>query len=434
MAGLLDDFSEFIKTPGGQGLLSAAFGGLAGARRGAPLNSLGNAGLAGLSGYSGALDREQRAAESAQMGKYRDMQQQTLQMQLEAAKKKAAQDEAFYAGIGKFINPGQAALPPLMGDESTGILPSAGRAATAPSIDQQGMGLFMAQNGRLEDGLKLLQPKQSKFSTAPQYDQNGRAFILAEDGSMKYLDGIKARDKLVETDLGGTKGFRTEFSPSLVGELPKTQSPDSKALNQVAWANYGLSKDRLNFDKAGGADGAKPQLVDGQFVYKPDAQNPNGRAVPIAGFQKQLGEGAKKQLSGVEALNGSISEYLKEMKGWDMKAFADLDKRAAMGTKYNNMMLQAKEAYNLGVLNGPDYQILQSVVTDPTSIKGAFISNKALTDQAKELSRMMSQSTAPAVRDSGKKAESTDVNSQSTAFSDPAKESRYQEWKRRNAK
>jgi hypothetical protein len=53
MNGLLD----FLKTPEGQGLLSATFGGLAGARRGAPLNSIGRAGLAGLAGYSGALDR-----------------------------------------------------------------------------------------------------------------------------------------------------------------------------------------------------------------------------------------------------------------------------------------------------------------------------------------------------------------------------------------
>ena len=259
MAGLLDGFGDFIKTPEGQGLLAATFGGLAGARRGAPLNSLGMAGMAGLQGYSGAQDREKQMAEAAQMQKYRDMQQQTMQMQLEAAKKKAAQDEAFQSGIGQFIKPGQPALAPLMGDTSSGILPSAGRAAVAPSIDQQGLGMFMAQNGKLEDGLKLLQPKDKKFSTAPQYDQSGRAFILAEDGTMRYLDGVKARDKLVETDLGGTKGFRTEYSPTLVGQLTKSQSPDSKATNQVAWANFGLSKDRLSFDKNGGVDGGVSQ-------------------------------------------------------------------------------------------------------------------------------------------------------------------------------
>ena len=50
MAGLLD----FATTPMGQGLLAAAFGGLAGANRNTPINNLGRAGLAGLAGYSAA--------------------------------------------------------------------------------------------------------------------------------------------------------------------------------------------------------------------------------------------------------------------------------------------------------------------------------------------------------------------------------------------
>lgn len=72
--GLLDQFSEFVKTPDGQGLLSAAFGGMAGAQRGAPLNSIGRAGLAGLAGYTGAIDRQTQQAENAISHQYRTMQ------------------------------------------------------------------------------------------------------------------------------------------------------------------------------------------------------------------------------------------------------------------------------------------------------------------------------------------------------------------------
>jgi hypothetical protein len=308
--GLLDGFSDFIKTPEGQGLLSAGFAGLAGAQRGAPINSIGRAGLAGLQGYGNAMDRQQQTSEAEQMKKYRDMQQQQMQMQIEAAKKKAAQDEAFQSGIGQFIKPGQPALAPLMGDTSSGILPSAGRAAVAPSIDQQGLGMFMAQNGKLEDGLKLLQPKDKKFSTAPQYDQSGRAFILAEDGTMRYLDGVKARDKLVETDLGGTKGFRTEYSPTLVGQLPKSQSPDSKATNQVAWANFGLSKDRLSFDKAGGADGNKPKLVGDQWVTAPsDMKSGEVRAAMPSVAKKDATEALALIKSAREIIPNSTGSY-----------------------------------------------------------------------------------------------------------------------------
>lgn len=57
--GLLD----FAKTPMGMGLLSAAFGGLAGANRDTPWNNLGKAGLAGIAGYSAADGLQQKQVE-----------------------------------------------------------------------------------------------------------------------------------------------------------------------------------------------------------------------------------------------------------------------------------------------------------------------------------------------------------------------------------
>lgn len=82
MNGLLD----FVKTPEGQGLLSAAFGGLAGARRGQPINSLGRAGLAGLAGYSGAQDRVQQAEENAVQKQFREMQMGQMRTQMDRQK------------------------------------------------------------------------------------------------------------------------------------------------------------------------------------------------------------------------------------------------------------------------------------------------------------------------------------------------------------
>lgn len=87
--GLLDQFTQFAKTPEGQGLLSAAFGGLATAQRGAPLNSIGRAGMAGLAGYSGAIDREQQQADNAFQQQYRTMQMGELQQK--QAKQQAEQ-------------------------------------------------------------------------------------------------------------------------------------------------------------------------------------------------------------------------------------------------------------------------------------------------------------------------------------------------------
>jgi hypothetical protein len=78
----------------------------------------------------------------------------------------------------------------------------------------------------LEDQAIKLEPK---WNTTPHYDQSGNAFILNEQGGSKPLAGIKARDKLVSDDLGGTRILRTEYSANPVSTLQKTQTPDSIA-------------------------------------------------------------------------------------------------------------------------------------------------------------------------------------------------------------
>lgn len=164
MAGLLDGWGDFIKTPEGQGLLSAVMGYAANARQGTPINNLGRGGMAGIMGYGGALDRQTQAAEAEQVKKYRDLQQQQAQFQMDSAKKKQEQDARISAGLGQFFKPAQPALAPLMGDPSTGILPSAGRAAVAPSFDTTGAASFLAQNGDYEKAISML-PKPEEAYT-----------------------------------------------------------------------------------------------------------------------------------------------------------------------------------------------------------------------------------------------------------------------------
>lgn len=56
--GVLDGFTDFIKTPAGQGVLGAVFGAMAG--RGNTMQALGQGGLLGLSSYSNAQERQQQ--------------------------------------------------------------------------------------------------------------------------------------------------------------------------------------------------------------------------------------------------------------------------------------------------------------------------------------------------------------------------------------
>ena len=85
---------------------------------------------------------------------------------------------------------------------------------------------------------------------------------------------------------------------------------------------------------------------------------------------QKMGEATQKQVTGIDNLRQAIQDYKNELKVWQPQDAIDPAKRAKMSTTYNNMMLQAKEAYGLGVLNGPDYKILTDTIADPTSMKG----------------------------------------------------------------
>ena len=105
----------------------------------------------------------------------------------------------------------------------------------------------------------------------------------------------------------------------------------------------------------------------------------------IKNLAKPLPEGLNKQVTGAVNLTDAITDYQAKIANFGIKDFANPNKRAEMGNAYNNMMLQAKEAYNLGVLNGPDYSILQKVVRDPTNISSLAFANDALSKQADSL-------------------------------------------------
>lgn len=216
--GLLDDFLSSDSTRMGIGLLAAGGPRTDGAGFGQRMQEV----ISGMDAY-----------------KKQKLMQQMQDMQMQEMTQKVLKEKQMRDLLPKFQTPAQPGLSPLMGDAESGILPSAGVAAKPASFDFQGYANAMAgvdpmQALQIQQAIKKEQPK---YSTAPQYDQTGRAFILAENGEMKYLDGVKARDKLEEVRLGDKVGFRSPYSAEIQGSLPLGQSPDGKASNAVAWAN-----------------------------------------------------------------------------------------------------------------------------------------------------------------------------------------------------
>ena len=160
-----------------------------------------------------------------------------------------------------------------------------------------------------------------------------------------------------------------------------THAPAATAISYGSPVPVQLSGGGVGYAQPGNRPGAAPQMMVG-----PDNKPLQKPPEP----PKAMPEAATKQITGARNLRDAIANYKQQLQTFSMVDMLNPNERARMGNAYNNMMLQAKEAYNLGVLNGPDYTILQSVVQDPTNMRSAIVSNKALASQATELSRIAS--------------------------------------------
>lgn len=177
MQGLLD----FVKTPEGQGLLSAVAGGLAGARRGTPLNNVGRGLLSGLQGYGNAQQLQQQEAESALNRQVRDLQIKSAQQQMQEREAQKAALEA--------LNPQMLASQEAL---SGGGGPTMANASNMKPVDPMKQQLFgLARSGAIPiaDYLKMTGPK------APEYKQVGNALVqIGGDG--KITEAYKAPEKV----------------------------------------------------------------------------------------------------------------------------------------------------------------------------------------------------------------------------------------------
>lgn len=220
-------------------------------------------------------------------------------------------------------------------------------------------------------------------------------------------------NKLMFDNGADNRGGSIEFvRPSAGTNLPVTMSPSERDASARGWKGLRIQEDNARRESQAVT---YQQDGDGNFVALPTKVTPGSvvRGLPVVagpgmtpmrGGTSKLGEGQKKQISGIESLSNAVDAYTSALDQWDKAKFVSPNERAKMGTLYNNMMLQAKEAYNLGVLNGPDYEILQSVVKDPTSAGSLLVSNDTLKTQATTLRNML-QGNVESIRNPGRQAQ-----------------------------
>jgi hypothetical protein len=118
----------------------------------------------------------------------------------------------------------------------------------------------------------------------------------------------------------------------------------------------------------------------------------NGIATPVMTGGVPLGaKDAKpsadylKQADAYQNMDDALVNYKKVLDGFDNWQMMNPSKRAEMGTAYQNALLQAKEIYKLGVLNGGDERILKNIINNPMDLTSLMIPKDALVKQADDL-------------------------------------------------
>lgn len=130
-----------------------------------------------------------------------------------------------------------------------------------------------------------------------------------------------------------------------------------------------------------GPDG-KPMLVQ---------QDKQGNIKPVQGY-KPKGDAPKisaevqRQIGGVMDFDKTLSALEDALKDFNPRGTDQFNtaKRAKIESIAKQAQLSAKEAAALGALSGPDMSLLEGILADPTSVKGAMAGQKGLAAQIAE--------------------------------------------------
>ena len=234
---------------------------------------------------------------------------------------------------------------------------------------------------------KTAEARRRVAEALPGLSSEAQERILAsvnDEGTLRALAASRAR-KADEAGTAREDKLRADERTQHEADVASDRSyRESQTRSEHEYESGERAKDRTYKAGVSAAAGTKPPPG---YTWTPDG---NLQAIP-GGPGDKLPESQQKAVIGAQNLANGIDDYRKQLKQWSNYDLMSPDARAAMVTKYKNVMLQAKDAYGLGVLNGPDLGILESVLTDPTSLRGAVTSNASLDKQAAELDRIMAK-------------------------------------------
>ncbi len=261
----------------------------------------------GLLGYQGAMQqaKQQKAQEDE-----RAMRRQMAEMQLRQAQQQQAQQKRADEYRMSIPSPQQSAVAQALGG---GGGPTMANAAAMPPVSPMLQQLHGAMRAGAIDPIEYL--KASQPHKIKEYQQvrmpNGSVQIVGFDEYGNPVDTGRTPFKPEEIrDFGGFVGGIDPISGKARKVGDKTQSPDSKASNALGWANFGLSRDRLAFDRANGGENKAPA----GYRWKPDGSlepikgGPADRQATATEGERKAGLLLTRLESSLGQMNNAISE------------------------------------------------------------------------------------------------------------------------------
>lgn len=316
---------------------------------------IGQAGLAGLQGY-------QQAGESA-------INRAIQGLQVSDVIRKQQEAQAIRTLAPQLYKTEQAALPPT--DEPGGYIPGAVQPQTRQVLNQAVVNQLMSTPAGMEyltSRVKAQRELAGKTQVVEIFSPAGQPMKVRyneDTGEYTPIGGVKA-EPFTQIDLGDRVELRSPTG-TLIGKIDKGLPPTAPS---------------FQFNEQ---TGLVVNTRTGTVSAPTDAQ---GNPVDVSQFRKPS-EGENKQIIGVQNTRNAIGEFRSELNNFSRLDSLKPKDRARIETKYRNMLMQAKEAYNLGVLNGPDLAILEQIIYNPTTVKGMVIGKEGIDAQAAELDRIM---------------------------------------------
>lgn len=174
---------------------------------------------------------------------------------------------------------------------------------------------------------------------------------------------------------------KTTFDPAT--GRPVTVAPDMR------WARSPAGMQGGPTPQAGGQGGATTNLPNGQTVTFVDG--------PTRATKEDLQKYKQAQIE-ADTLLGALDDYKKTFKGASatQRAASVTGANTPLNTSYSNAALLAKGEvlYNLGVLNGPDLDIIRKTLADPSTLGSLRVSSESVDESVGKIEAIIKRSLA----------------------------------------